>query len=200
MGNNKLVFWKIVGVFVLLFVFVWIVFAIWTWMQVRGSSMLPWQGVSNWYYLSWHHVWSGYQAENRFSFVWSNFWPYYTWVVYDSVTGLYWQADGSYSGTFNSAVSYCNTLSFSWNWSLPNIKELMSIVDYSTSRPAYDTHYFTGRADNYRSSTSAGKGWTGMVYIWSFGYWTTSYTSITNTESYCNNRRECYLIRCVLIN
>ena len=59
-------------------------------------------------------------------------------VVTDSVTGLIWQDNETVERTWVEAISYCESLTLEGNidWRLPNIKELLSIVDYSTSNPA----------------------------------------------------------------
>jgi hypothetical protein len=121
--------------------------------STRKSSKLPWQwNVIN-SYSSEHNVWNSYNAESRFTLN--------NWVVYDSVTKLYWQSIGNSgieticktydTGSFITdtncndwnfwddcnwcaAKAYCNALSlwsYTSGWKLPNIKELNSISDYT---------------------------------------------------------------------
>ncbi len=98
-------------------------------------------------------------------------------VVIDRATGLMWAADGNEAGCNNGntinwydgsgsdlsdypALSYAAGLSLAGftDWRLPNINELLSIVDYSTSIPAIDTTLFpntgTGADVKYWSSTT----------------------------------------------
>lgn len=60
-------------------------------------------------------------------------------VVIDNATGLMWAADGNAAGcnngnliTFLGALNYCNGLTFAGfsDWYLPNIKELLSIIEF----------------------------------------------------------------------
>lgn len=54
--------------------------------------------------------------------------------VYDYSTGLVWQSQTTPSLSWDSAISYCNTLvQDGLEWRLPNKNELLSLVDYSKS-------------------------------------------------------------------
>ena len=123
----------------------------------RKSSYLPWQWVPNWYYDSAHNVWNNYQAEQRFSFDSGNS-AWWNSVIKDSLTWLYWQSNGTvaWAKTWNNAKTYCANLNLWWytDWRLPNIKELQSIVDYSSYNPSIDTNYFTYNSSYYWSSTT----------------------------------------------
>jgi hypothetical protein len=69
-------------------------------------------------------------------------------TVIDSLTGLIWLRDANAFGsrTWASALTDCATLnsgehgltdaSLEGDWRLPNVRELLSVVDYSTNRPA----------------------------------------------------------------
>ena len=86
-------------------------------------------------------------------------------TVIDLVTGLMWIKDpGQIPGFYDrmywyDAINNCENLEFAgWDdWRLPNINELMSIVDHSRYSPAFDTMFFTPPYDMgtpYWSSTS----------------------------------------------
>lgn len=85
-------------------------------------------------------------------------------VTVDNVTGLIWASewDGAgcnHGGVFNwqSAVEWANNLTFAGysDWRLPNIRELLSIVNYENYDPAINSTYFPGtRQGYYWSSTS----------------------------------------------
>ncbi len=82
----------------------------------------------------------------------------------DNVTGLIWATDGDGVGCFNGqtatwtdALDYCNGLSFAGysDWRLPNLKELHSLVNYSTVTPKIAASVFPNtKADRYVSSTT----------------------------------------------
>lgn len=80
-------------------------------------------------------------------------------TITDNVTGLMWQReDDDISRTWVEAIMYCQTLSLAGynDWRLPNIKELESLADYTTSSPAVNSTYFPGlSASRYWSSTTA---------------------------------------------
>jgi len=74
-------------------------------------------------------------------------------TITDNATGLMWVKDpgGMPGPPFNApmdwqaAIDACEALDFAGHtdWRLPNIKELMSIIDYSTMNPALDLAYFS---------------------------------------------------------
>ncbi len=91
-------------------------------------------------------------------------------TVTDSSTGLIWQKcsagqnnDSACSGAagkydWQQALDYCNSLSlagYSSGWRLPDVKELLSIVDIDQHDPAINLAYFPHtEAWYYWSSTS----------------------------------------------
>jgi len=84
-------------------------------------------------------------------------------TVTDNVTKLEWVASPAAAGLggtyiWAGAITACNSLNSSnyaghSDWRLPNIKELMSIVDHGRSSPAIDP-LFTCVSDFYWSSTA----------------------------------------------
>ena len=80
-------------------------------------------------------------------------------TVTDVDTGLIWQeTDDNVRRTFTSAFFYCQNLNLAGNssWRLPNIKQLVSIVDYTRENPAIDETIFPStKNDAYWSSTSS---------------------------------------------
>jgi hypothetical protein len=80
-------------------------------------------------------------------------------TVSDMATGLTWQqADDGITRNWAEALAYCEnlTLAGSSDWRLPNVKELQSIVDYTSTYPALDTGVFiqTNPAGWFWSSTT----------------------------------------------
>lgn len=84
-------------------------------------------------------------------------------TVDDETTGLVWQkatADIDNDGVpdkmgRDEALEYCEQLKLGGfdDWRLPNIRELMSIVDYSKRRPATNYSIFSCQSASYWSST-----------------------------------------------
>lgn len=78
-------------------------------------------------------------------------------TVTDGATGLTWQqADDSTKKTWEQAIAYCEGLSLggAGDWRLPNVKELISIEDFTRS-PVFDPIYFpTTKESYYWSSTT----------------------------------------------
>lgn len=86
----------------------------------------------------------------------------------DETTGLTWQRRGSgVSLDWNAAVSYCQDLAIltTFDWRLPSILELQSIVDYGSNTHAIVESIFNvaATAPRYWSSTtratSSGNAW-----------------------------------------
>lgn len=85
-------------------------------------------------------------------------------VVIDRATGLIWAADGrgggcGNGGTFNwnAAIDYAEGLTFAGfsDWRLPNVLELISLVDFSATEPSIDINYFPNTyEDIYHTSTT----------------------------------------------
>lgn len=75
----------------------------------------------------------------------------------DTRTGLVWQtATPENMLTWKEALAYCEELNLGnrWNWRLPTIKELESIVDLSVCVPAIDPSFQETRNDDYWTSTT----------------------------------------------
>jgi hypothetical protein len=77
-------------------------------------------------------------------------------TVTDTCTGLMWQQDtelGAYD--WQEALLYCDRfrLGDHTDWRLPNVRELLSIVDYGRVEPAIDP-VFDAESFNYWSSTN----------------------------------------------
>lgn len=148
----------------------WLAYATITVANSRKSSKIPWQWTINWNYDSAHNVWTSYSPEARFSFdSWVSAW--WSSVVLDSVTWLYWQSEWviQWSKTWDSAKTYCEGLTLWWysDWRLPNLKELLSIVDLSKFNPAIDTTYFNVNTSRFWSSTPVASS-TSRAWLWSF--------------------------------
>jgi hypothetical protein len=84
-------------------------------------------------------------------------------VTVDNRTGLVWMTDGNKGGlmTWSAAITWCNNLNSGGGyggytgWRMPNVKELMSIVNFSTSTACMDAAYFrnTQTTDYWTSTT-----------------------------------------------
>ena len=78
-------------------------------------------------------------------------------TVTDITTGLMWQQREAKAMTWEKALAYCESLDVAGysDWRLPNIRELLSLVDDSLRDPSIDTDYFPGcRPSIYWSSTT----------------------------------------------
>lgn len=88
-------------------------------------------------------------------------------TITDNATGLQWVKDPSQLGgnwgtpgspatmKWNDAIDECLALTYAGHsdWRLPNIKELVSIIDFENTNPAIDST-FVCKANRYRSSTT----------------------------------------------
>ncbi|MGK5094645.1 DUF1566 domain-containing protein [Deltaproteobacteria bacterium TL4] len=74
----------------------------------------------------------------------------------DQGTGLTWQKGDGGDMDWESALSYCEGLSLEGysDWRLPNIKELHSLVDYSTYNYSIQTTYFSSFSSTYYWSST----------------------------------------------
>ena len=87
-------------------------------------------------------------------------------IVSDSVSSLQWQDNATPSSkTWQDAIDYCERLSLDEHsdWRLPNINELLSMVDNTKYNPAIRDIFVNFTSDYYWSSTTnAG----GTSYAW----------------------------------
>ncbi|MBI5185203.1 MAG: DUF1566 domain-containing protein [Nitrospinae bacterium] len=89
-------------------------------------------------------------------------------TVTDNNTGLAWQKTEGGAMAWESAISYCKTLSLAGQsgWRLPNKRELMSIVNYGKNNPAIDTASFpNANSSLYWSSTTTAGGASSAWYV-----------------------------------
>jgi hypothetical protein len=79
-------------------------------------------------------------------------------TITDTATGLMWTKLADLDAkTWQEALAFCENLTFAGysDWRLPNIKELRSIVDYTTEVPAIDQIFFPDTIGSpYWSSTT----------------------------------------------
>ena len=113
----------------------------------------------------------------------------------DNGTGLIWAADGNGAGcnngataTWSAAITYCNGLTFASSgpgtWRLPNIKELVSIVDYSRSGPAINVAFFPNTKSSYYWSSTTYAGSTDFAWRVDFSSGFVSGTNKTAVSKY----------------
>jgi len=111
-------------------------------------------------------------------------------IVVDSISLLEWQDNATpVKKSWKDAIDYCENLSLSGNndWRLPNINELLSIVDDSKYNPAINSAFLNFTSSRYWSSTA-------FIY-YSFTAWYVNF-NYGSSDSYSNKTNEFY-IRCV---
>jgi hypothetical protein len=100
-------------------------------------------------------------------------------VVRDTKTNLMWQDNSDASNTsyrWEEAIEFCQNLSFSGynDWRLPNINELLSIVDDTKYSPAIIEVFTNTRSSYYWSATTSAhdksNAWDVYFYYGSSGY------------------------------
>jgi alpha-tubulin suppressor-like RCC1 family protein len=97
-------------------------------------------------------------------------------TIQDLRSGLMWQqTDDGIAKSWPDALNYCNSLVLSGysDWRLPNVKELVSILDISPldiDEPAIDNDYFIGTQPSYYwTSTSVADGPVNAWYVSFYG-------------------------------
>lgn len=89
-------------------------------------------------------------------------------TITDNASGLMWVKDPSQLGgafgtpgnpslmKWNNAIDECLALSYAGHndWRLPNVKELITIIDYGTKDPSIDENFFVCITYPYWSSTT----------------------------------------------
>jgi len=125
-------------------------------------------------------------------------------TVSDRGTGLTWQGDTADTDgdgantyldklTWENALSYCENLSFAGHsdWRLPNIRELISIIDYTQYNPAINPA-FKSLLSAYWSATTCMNDW-GNAYD-SGDAWNVFFIY---GNDYWGDKTDSYLVRCV---
>ena len=140
-------------------------------------------------------------------------------VVKDTTTGLQWQDEYSDNNgevkraSWEGAINYCEALTLGGEeaWRLPNINELLSIVDYSRTDPAMNPIFNTygNRVlpdwldDGYWSSSTTHLGKSNSSYNRSYGWAVYFRLGVTNfygfeSEIYFNDYKDdAKCVRCV---
>ncbi|MBP5435593.1 DUF1566 domain-containing protein [bacterium] len=80
-------------------------------------------------------------------------------VVKDLITGLMWQKEADFNGSWQAALKYCEDLDYAGytDWRLPNKNELASLLNYDKSMTLYsDFPIFMPSGGRFWSSTSRG--------------------------------------------
>jgi len=75
-------------------------------------------------------------------------------VVYDPLTRITWQATSVTTTDWKAALAYCQALSYAGHddWRLPNINEIMSLIDIDEYQPA--SHFPSMPSTRFWSSSS----------------------------------------------
>ena len=110
--------------------------------------------------------------------------------VSDIATGLVWQQqDDDVTRNHAEAITYCQDLSLagSSNWRLPNIKELLSIVDYRANSPSIVSSMFPGTNSFFYWSATGLTGSSGSAW----------YTHFLSGEVDISLTTENFFVRCV---
>jgi len=117
-------------------------------------------------------------------------------TITDSATNLMWAKDGNDAGcnngskiTWASAITYCEGLDFAGHtdWRLPNIKELISIMDYGTKTPAINATFFPHTQSDYYWSSSTSFDMSAFAWHGDFSF----------SNVFLTNKTTSLYIRCV---
>jgi len=110
-------------------------------------------------------------------------------TVTDVATGLTWQQeDDNVQRDWEAAITYCEGLNHAnrQDWRLPNIKELRTIIDMTTSNPTIDPIVFPGTNTLYYWSATPGD-YSGHAW----------YVNFKNGYVYYYNKSATGYVRCV---
>lgn len=90
-------------------------------------------------------------------------------TISDELTDLMWQKSGSEVQNWENALTYCENLSFVGytDWRLPNVKELMTIVDITQSSTKISGVFSDTTDDSYWSNTTRVDS---VGYAWSIDF------------------------------
>jgi len=116
-------------------------------------------------------------------------------TVTDNVTGLIWQqSDDDTARFWLEANEYCKSLSLGGftDWQIPQPKEYISIIDFSTSNPSINQSFFPGTNSDYWS-TSTNENQSGTELSWQISF------AVASIGAAHGNTQE-YLVRCVRRN
>ena len=80
-----------------------------------------------------------------------------TTIVTDNATDLQWQDNESVTKTWKNAIIYCEELTLGGydDWRLPNVNELLSILDDTKVNSRISSVFESFASSNYWSSTTA---------------------------------------------
>lgn len=111
------------------------------------------------------------------------------WTIVDASTGLMWQKLEGGKRSWEEAILFCEklTLADHDDWRLPDINELVSLVDRTRHDPAVDRQFFPDVASSVYWSSSTSPGNTEFAWFVSF------YSG--NVNNY--DKRYSYYVRCV---
>jgi hypothetical protein len=77
-------------------------------------------------------------------------------TVSDLITGLMWQKESVQGISWQASLAYCQNLKLGGytDWRLPDVNELIGLVDYSRTSPSIDDAFFTNTLLHHWSSTT----------------------------------------------
>jgi hypothetical protein len=100
-------------------------------------------------------------------------------TITDNATGLMWVKDPIDIGApfyvagslvlmdWTTAIINCEALDYAnhTDWRLPNLAELISIVNYGNASPAIDQAFFPNTVSDYYWSGTTSAGWTAVAWV-----------------------------------
>lgn len=111
------------------------------------------------------------------------------WTILDRSTGLMWQKLEGGKRNWEEAIVFCENLTLAGykDWRLPDINELMSLVDRTRYNPVVDRHFFPDVAPSVYWTSSTPPSHNDYAWFVSF------HTGKANNY----DKRYSYYVRCV---
>lgn len=117
----------------------------------------------------------------------------------DNLTGLHWALPENYSGIGGNHINmsgYCDNLIMGLtpvilnDWRLPNLRELLSLIDYTEVSPALPSDHPFGSIDTTKNY------WTSTLVGVSFAYWTVDFAvGYTEAKDYFSEKIYVWCVR-----
>lgn len=93
------------------------------------------------------------------------------YLTNDNITGLVWVSTAYFFGSWEDSISYCGNLVIGGydDWRMANVKEVISIFDYSRNNPIFLSQFFSVGSGVWWTSTSYPGGASAYYYESSVG-------------------------------